>query len=75
MTEFRRGKVKYRNILDSEGRETFGSDHSSVSKRRSLHSPQNGALLTGDRTRYAGDVTHDYTNVHGWNLRGKQKGC
>lgn len=74
MAELRR-KKRYRNTLDSEGRETFCYGYGSASKRRSLHSPQNSALLTGDRTRYTEEVPHDYTNVRGWNLKGKQRGC
>ena len=41
------------------------------SKYRSLPSPQNGARLDDDRSRFAGDVTHDYSNVYGWNLKEK----
>lgn len=40
-----------------------------------LHSVEDGAKVTEDRTRHALSATYDYTNVPGWNLNGKQKGC
>lgn len=64
---------RYRRETESEThRQRSGS---SVAKHRSLHSPKTGARLTGDRTRYTEEVAYDYTNVYGWNLKGKQKGC
>lgn len=44
-----------------------------VGKRSSLHSKSNGVKFKPDRKKYLGDVTHDYSNVHGWNLKGKQE--
>ena len=41
------------------------------SKYRSLPSPQNGARLDDDRSRFAGDVTHDYSNVYECDLKEK----
>lgn len=43
-----------------------------VAKHSSLHSSAKGKKLNGDRRRYAGDRTHDYSNVYGWNLKVKQ---
>lgn len=60
---------------NGERRRGFFGQVVQVEKRRSLHSPEGGAELTGDRTRHPGDVTHDYSNVYGWNLKGKQRGC
>lgn len=42
-----------------------------AAKRSSLHSSAKGKKLSGDRRRYAGDRTHDYSNVYGWNLKMK----
>lgn len=65
---------RYRRGSDYGIYEQRGRD-GSIGTHRSLHSPQYGAKLGGDRSRIAGDVTHDYSNVLGWNLKGKKKGC
>ena len=67
----------------SEGRSRKGVDSGmyerkrgcSTGTHRSLHSTQHGARLGDDRTRIAGDVTHDYSSVLGWNFEEKQKDC
>lgn len=46
-----------------------------VAKVSSLHSHLSSADMRGDRSRIAKDEIFDYTNVYGWNLVGKQKGC
>lgn len=36
-------------------------------KKRSLHSPQTGVDMSGDRKRHTMYPTHDYRGLHGWN--------
>lgn len=68
-----KSKGRYRKSADSERYERRRG--CSVGTHRSLHSPQYGAALGADRSRIAGDVTHDYSGVLGWDFGEKQTDC
>ena len=71
MKYFVQKEERYRKSSDNRMYE--GKKGCSIGTHRSLHSPLEGARLEGDRARNAGDVTHDYSNVLGWNIRENQK--
>lgn len=60
---------RYRRLAGNSEQDRNGMSPNSRSNKkvRSLHSPSDMAPFIDEETRCVGGVTHDYSNVHGWN--------
>lgn len=60
---------RYRRLAGNgdQNRNGMSPDPKSNKKVRSLHSPSDMAPFIDEEPKCVGSVTHDYSNVHGWN--------